>query len=164
QCPGSIVIKTFDTIRALRDAGVTMIGGFHSPMEREGLDIMLRGLQPVVLCAAKSLPGMRIRQEARRALKEGRLLLLSVFSDEVRWTTSTHAIERNDLVTALADAVFVPYAAPAGKTWATVCKALERSQKVFALDDEANTDLFACGVKACQSNNLEEILSLIGKS
>ncbi len=164
QCPGSIVIKTFDTIRALRDAGVTMIGGFHSPMERECLDILLRGPQPVVLCAARSLSRLRIGQEARKALAEGRLLLLSVFGDEVQRTTSTHAIERNDLVAALADAVFVPYAAPAGKTWATVCKALERGQKVFALDDEANTDLFACGVRACRSNHLDEIISLMVKS
>ena len=164
QCPGSIVIKTFDTIRMLRDAGVTMIGGFHSPMERECLDLLLRGAQPVVFCAAKSLRGVRIGQEARKALKEGRLLVLSPFGVEVRWTTSTHAIERNDLVVALADAVFVPYAAPAGKTLGTVCRAFERGQKVFALEDEANTHLFAWGVRACQSNELEEILSLIVKS
>ena len=163
QCPGSIVIKTFDAIRMLRDAGVTMIGGFHSPMERECLDLLLRGAQPVVFCAAKSLPGVRIGQEARKALKEERLLVLSPFGLEVRWTTSTHAIERNDLVVALADAVFVPYAAPSGKTWATVCKALERSQKVFAPDDEANIDLFACGVRAYRSNDLDELISSIGR-
>jgi predicted Rossmann fold nucleotide-binding protein DprA/Smf involved in DNA uptake len=164
QCPGSIVLKTFDAIRALRDAGVTMIGGFHSPMERECLDLLLRGPQPVVLSPARGLSRLRIGQEARKALAEGRLLLLSVFGDEVQRTTSTHAIARNDLVATLAAAVFVPYAAPTGKTWATVCKVLERGQKVFALDDEANTDLFASGVRACRSNDLDEILSLIVKS
>jgi hypothetical protein len=38
QCPGSIVIKTFDLIREMRDAGVVMIGGFHSPMEKDWSD------------------------------------------------------------------------------------------------------------------------------
>ena len=33
KCPGSVVIKTFDAIRELRNAGVVVIGGFHSPME-----------------------------------------------------------------------------------------------------------------------------------
>ena len=33
QCPGSIVIETLDAIRTLRDAGVAVVGGFHSPME-----------------------------------------------------------------------------------------------------------------------------------
>ena len=164
QCPGSIVIKTFDTIRVLRDAGVTMIGGFHSPMERECLDLLLRGPQPVVLCAGKSLAGLRIGQEARKALKRGRLLVLSPFGIEVRRTTATRAVERNDLVVALADAVFVPYAAPAGRTWSTVRKALERGQKVFALDDRANTDLFARGVRACRSDRLDELLASAVKS
>jgi predicted Rossmann fold nucleotide-binding protein DprA/Smf involved in DNA uptake len=164
QCPGSIVIKTFDAIRTLRDAGVTMIGGFHSPMERECLEILLRGPQPVVFSPARSLSRLRIGQEARKALAEGRLLLLSVFGEDIQRTTSTQALERNNLVAALADVVFVPYAAPAGKTWATVCKALERRQKVFAPEDEANNDLFTCGVTACQSNNLDDLISQIGKS
>jgi len=34
RCPGSIIIKTLDAVRALRDAGVVVIGGFHSPMEK----------------------------------------------------------------------------------------------------------------------------------
>ena len=131
-----------------------MIGGFHSPMERECLDLLLRGTQPVVICAAKGLRGVRIGLSARKALKEGRLLLLSPFGIEVRWTTSTQALERNDLITALADAVFVPYAAPAGRTWSTVDKALDRGQKVLALDDEADTDLIAHGVSACRNDNL----------
>jgi predicted Rossmann fold nucleotide-binding protein DprA/Smf involved in DNA uptake len=164
QCPGSIVLKTFDAIRTLRDAGVTMIGGFHSPMERECLDILLRGPQPVVLCPAKGLSRLRIGQEARDALNQSRLLILSPFGSEVRRSTSAQAMHRNDLVAALSDAVLVPYAAQAGKTWATVSKALELGQKVFALDDEANTDLFACGVRACRSNNLAEVLSSIGQS
>jgi hypothetical protein len=33
QCPGSIVIETLDAIRTLRDAGVVVVGGFHSLME-----------------------------------------------------------------------------------------------------------------------------------
>jgi predicted Rossmann fold nucleotide-binding protein DprA/Smf involved in DNA uptake len=163
QCPGSIIIKTFDTIRVLRDAGVTMVGGFHSPMERECFDILLRSPQPVILCVAKSLEGLRIGQDARRALKEGRLLIMSLFSDQVRRTNSVRAMQRNDLVVALADAVFAPYAAPDGKTLAIVRKALERSQRVFVLDDEANADLLAYGARACRSTSLDEILSLIEK-
>ena len=73
QCPGSLVIKTLDAIRMLRDAGVTIVGGFHSPMEKECLDILLRGNQPVILCAAKGLLGLRIGQTPRQAVKDGRL-------------------------------------------------------------------------------------------
>ncbi len=35
KCPGAIILQTYDLARALRDAGVTVISGFHSPMEKE---------------------------------------------------------------------------------------------------------------------------------
>lgn len=54
QCPGSIVIKTFDAVRELRDSGIVVAGGFHSPMEKECLDFLLRGEQPVIVCPANS--------------------------------------------------------------------------------------------------------------
>lgn len=49
KCPGSVVIHTFDAIRQLRDAGVVVVGGFHSPMEQECLEFLLRGKQPVIM-------------------------------------------------------------------------------------------------------------------
>ena len=52
SCPGGVVIKTYDAVRELRDAGVFVAGGFHSPVERGCLDFLLRGAQPVVLCPA----------------------------------------------------------------------------------------------------------------
>ncbi|MDZ7816997.1 MAG: DNA-processing protein DprA [Planctomycetota bacterium] len=103
QCPGSIVIKTLDATRALRDAGVTVIGGFHSPMEKECLDILLRGDQPAILCPARGLTGLRIGKMPRRALKKGRLMILSPFPNNIRRTTAAQAVQRNDLVAALAE-------------------------------------------------------------
>ena len=147
QCPGSIVIKTLDTIRMLRDAGVAVIGGFHSPMEKECLDILLRGNQPVILCPARGLAGLRIGQTPRRAVKDGRLLVLSLFAEDIRRTTAAQAVQRNNLVAALADAVWVPHAAPGGKTWATVHAALERQQPVFAFDDDANETIREIGAR-----------------
>jgi len=117
QCPGSIVLKTFDTVRALKDAGVAVAGGFLSPMEQDCLDILLRGKQPIILCPARRLKGMRLGPKVRQAIDEGRLLVLSMFDDGVRHTTAAQAVQRNNLVAALADALFVPYAAPNGKTW-----------------------------------------------
>lgn len=60
RCPGSIVIKTFDTIRELRDAGTVIVVGFQSPMERECFDFLLRGDQPVIVCPAKGLTRSRL--------------------------------------------------------------------------------------------------------
>jgi hypothetical protein len=40
--PGDLIVKTYDIAQILRDAGMTVISGFHSPMERECLSILLR--------------------------------------------------------------------------------------------------------------------------
>ena len=158
QCPGSVVIKTFDAVRELRDAGVVVIGGFHSPMEQECLDILLRGTQPVVLCAAKGLPGLRLGKAARRALGEGRLLVISSFDKSIRRTTAAQAVERNNLVAAMAEAILVPHAAPDGKTWATVRDAMDRRQTVLTFDDEANSALVSMGAKAINGEQTADLM------
>jgi hypothetical protein len=35
RCPGDAIVQTYDLVRAVRDAGIPVIGGFHSPMEKE---------------------------------------------------------------------------------------------------------------------------------
>ena len=49
RCPGSVILRTYDLAVALREAGVPVIGGFHTPMEKECLEVLLRGQQPVVI-------------------------------------------------------------------------------------------------------------------
>ena len=46
RCPGNVILRTYDLALALREAGVPMIGGFHTPMEQECLEVLLRGQQP----------------------------------------------------------------------------------------------------------------------
>src|SRR5262245_10838474 len=52
RCPGNLIVQTYDLTHKLRRAGVTVMGGFHSPMERRCLDILLRSPHPVILCPA----------------------------------------------------------------------------------------------------------------
>jgi len=148
QCPGSIILKTFDAIRKLRDENVMMIGGFHSPMERECLNILLRGSQPVILCPARKLHGLRMGRSARKALSDGRLLVLSIFGEDVRRATSREAVLRNDLVAALADAIFVPHAIENGKTWATLHKAIGNGQRILTVEDAVNSGWVGLGAVA----------------
>jgi predicted Rossmann fold nucleotide-binding protein DprA/Smf involved in DNA uptake len=147
QCPGSVVIKTFDAVRELRDAGIVMAGGFHSPMENDCLDFLLRGIQPVIVCPGKGLAHVRVPQEWSAGIAAGRLLLLSQFDDTVQRTTTALAQARNELVAALSAAVLIPHASPGGKVEATARNILERGQPLFTFDDEANTDLIRQGAR-----------------
>lgn len=163
SCPGSIVIQTFDAIRILRDKPITLIGGFHSPMERDCLDLWLHGSQPVIFCPARSLRNLPMGKTARTALAEGRLLILTPFGDDVRRTTASQAIFRNDLVAALADLIFIPHASKHGKTWITVDQAFKRNQSVLSFEDKANKDLIESGAMEFKNDQVENIIKKINQ-
>src|SRR5665213_3410249 len=112
QCPGGVILKTFDAITAMRDEGRTLIGGFHSPMEWECMGILLRGRQPIIWVPARSIVGMRLKPELQPVFKDGRLLILSPFPPAQNRITTVLAQQRNRFIGALADSIFVPHAAP----------------------------------------------------
>ena len=91
RCPGDLILKTYDLARAMRDAGVPVIGGFQTPMERECLRLLLRGSQPVVVCPARSIDNMRIPRDWRPALDQDRMLILSAFPTTRRRPTAALA-------------------------------------------------------------------------
>lgn len=145
RCPGRLIVRTYDVVRALRDAGVTVIGGFHSPMERECLELLLRGGQSVVVCLARSVVGMRLPAEWKGPLGEGRLLLLSPFPEQDRRVTAELARARNELVAAMADRVLVAHAEAGGKTEALARAMAAWGTPLLTLDDEANAGLLELG-------------------
>ena len=148
RCPGDLILKTYDLARAMRDAGVTVIGGFQTPMERECLRLLLRGDQPVVVCPARGIDNMRIPRDWRPALDDGRLLVLSPFLTTVRRPTAELAAQRNDLVADLAERVFIAHAAPGSKT-ETFARTLAASGKpLLTLDSPANENLVEMGATA----------------
>lgn len=52
KCPGKLILNTYDLAKKLRQEGITVISGFHSPMEKECLRILLRSQNPVFWCLA----------------------------------------------------------------------------------------------------------------
>src|SRR5438105_13983321 len=65
RTPGDAILRAHDTARHLRDDGATVISGFHSPLEKECLRILLRGKQPINMCPARARGSVRIAGELR---------------------------------------------------------------------------------------------------
>ena len=149
QCPGDLILKTYDLARSMRDAGVPVIGGFHTPMEKECLRLLLRGSQPVVICPARSIENMRMPAEWRSAMEQERLLVLSPFSSHQRRPTAETAERRNDFVAELAHQVFMTHAAPGSKTEALARRLTATGKPLLTLDSAANANLMAFGAE-CQ--------------
>ena len=115
RCPGDAILRAHDAAAHLRDQGETVISGFHSPVERDCLHILLRGRQPLIVCPARALDGMRLPHAWQTALNTGRLLLLSPFEKTPRRVTADSARRRNELVAAWADRVLIAHGAPGGQ-------------------------------------------------
>lgn len=147
RCPGKVILAVYDLARALRDAGIPVIGGFHTPMEKECLDLLLRGEQPVVVCPARSIEHIRLPIPMKTAVTANRLLLLSPFTARHRRATAELADERNRLVAALASQLFVAYAAPGGKTERLCREAIAAAKTVLTVDCAANANLLDLGAQ-----------------
>jgi len=148
KCPGNLILKTYDLARELRDAGIVVMSGFHSPMEKECLTLLLRGKQPVIWCPARRLNAKRIPREFAKPLSDGRLLILSPFKETVVWPTEKTARVRNDFVAALADGIFIAYAAPGGKTETFCRKVLEWRKPLFTFENSDNAAILAIGARS----------------
>lgn len=116
RTPGDAILRTHDAARRMRDEGVTVISGFHSPIEKECLRILLRGRQPVIVCPARAIEAMRIPTDCHAAFAAGRLLFISPFTKQPKRVTKESALRRNEIVAALADEVFIAHIAPGGQT------------------------------------------------
>ena len=114
EAPGATILKAFDQAAAWRDSGRCVISGFHSPLERQCLDILLRGKQPAVMALARGLGILRLPATQRKASEDGRLTIVSLFPPSERRATADLARQRNRFVAALADEVVFAYIAPGG--------------------------------------------------
>lgn len=142
---GAAILKTYDMARALRGGDTALIGGFQSPMEKEFLDLLLRGTASVIVCPARGLGNMRIPRAWKEPLARGRLLLLSFFDDGVRRPTAAVAAKRNAGVAALADRLLVAHAEPGGKTEQLCKAALAQGKLVLTPDSADNAHLLELG-------------------
>lgn len=114
ETPGATILKAFDQAAEWRDTGRCVISGFHSPLERQCLDILLRGKQPVVMALARAFETPRLPPAQRRALDDGRLTIVSPFTANESRTTKDRAFQRNLLIAALADEVVFGFISPGG--------------------------------------------------
>ena len=114
QTPGATILKAFDQAAAWRDAERCVIGGFHSPLEQQCLDILLRGKQPIVMVLARGLGTLRLPAAQRKALGDGRLTIVSPFPATDKRVTVDLARQRNRFAAALADEVVFAFVSPGG--------------------------------------------------
>jgi hypothetical protein len=115
-------------------------------MERECLDLLLRGRQPVVICPARAIEGMRLLRAWRAAVGKDRLLILSPFGPKHRRVTIDLAERRNRFVADVAHLLLVPHASQGGKIERLCLDMLSVGKRVLTFG-AANGALLNAGVQ-----------------
>ncbi len=154
KCPGEIILRAYDLARTLRDAGITVIGGFHSPIEKDCFDLLIKGSQPIILCPARSLENMLIKKKFRKPLDEGRLLFLSPFAKKIKRQTGQTSQLRNQFMGIIANVVFVAHAVADGKIEEMSDEILTLNKPIYTFENEYNNTLIEMGA---QPINMESI-------
>jgi hypothetical protein len=49
KCPGDAILKAYDLVRELLDQETPVISGFHTPIEKDRSDILLKGNGLIVI-------------------------------------------------------------------------------------------------------------------
>ena len=142
---------------------MTVISGFHSPMERECLTILLRGTQPVIICPARSINNMRINKEYKKPLKDRRLLFLSPFEENQRRISAKRSHYRNLFVAALSPVIFVAHAGPSSKTEAFCKEILSWQKPIYTFDSDYNKNLIKIGARPVNMDNVSEWGNFLSK-
>jgi len=146
KCPGDVILKTYDFARLVRESPIAIVSGFHSPIEKDCLPILMRGLGPVIMVQAHRLSVSRLPREWQKAIDAGRLLLLSPFRENDKRVTTQLAAERNRFVAAISDELLIPYAAPGSKTEALALHMVKSGKRVYTFSDRPGP-LLAAGAR-----------------
>lgn len=149
KCPGKLILETYDLAKRFREEGVTVISGFHSPMEQECLRILLRSPHPNIWCLARGMltriPSAPV--DCRPAVAEGRLVMVTSFPDTVRHITAKTAMIRNRLVAEMASVVVVAHAAPGSKMESLCRELLAAGKSLYTFNHPANAAMIQAGAR-----------------
>lgn len=142
---GTLIIAMYDYAKSLIAADGVVVGGFHSPMEKQVLELLLARHVPVIVVPARNPESMRIPQEWTAPMEEGRLTIVSGVGGRTRRPTRELALKRNLLVVALSDRVLIPYATRGGGAEQVARAVVESGKPLWTFKDEDNERLFEAG-------------------
>lgn len=147
KAPASILLAVHDLAQQWRSGSQAILSGFHSTVEQEAFEILLRGGSgQVVYCPARSMP-RRFKAAWQTALTAGHLSIISPFPQTVRRATKETAIFRNRFMAALAGKVLIPYAHPGSSSEQLAQEAKQWGKPVYTLAHSANQHLIDAGIQ-----------------
>lgn len=97
------VLPTLDwAMEVAKQEEVVIVSGFHSKMEREVLDILLKGRCGIICVLARPIY-KNVPEKFREVFKQGRLLFISHNNSKFTMTSRQICQQRNEYVASISD-------------------------------------------------------------
>ena len=157
KCPGEIILKLHEFVQKLSSSDITVISGFHSPVEKGVFDMLLRRKQTLIICPARSIKNIRIPKEWKRGIEEGWILVVSQFEERHRRITAELSEKRNRFIAEMADKILIAYANKGGKLERFASELLEKGKKVWTFESDYNKGMIESGANVLR--NIEDIVN-----
>lgn len=141
KCPGSVILKFCDLLAELRKQEITIVSGFHSPIEQAALERLTNSRCSFIVCPARGIERMRVPNNWKPLLDEGRMLIASPFAENAARQSAKLAEERNRFVADLATRLLIVHASPGSKLETLA----STKQTLYTIDDPGNQNLFDRG-------------------
>ena len=159
KAPGPVVWESYQFFYALRDANVTIAGGWHSPLEKGILDALIEGNVNVAFFAAKGLKARGFQQKFKLLDRTSRGLMISPFPDSVTKINGTEGPRlRNELLAAISDVLLIPYIKPRGKLFHMLKAESAFLNKTFILN-HAENDNISLNVRRIDTNHVSDLIN-----
>jgi hypothetical protein len=114
KCPASLILQAHDYAKEIRDGETGVISGFHSPAEREVLEVLLKGKCPIVVVLGRNLKNARLPVKWKTEIDKGRMLVISPFKEYQKYVTREMSMQRNDLAARIPGRVLIVHASEGG--------------------------------------------------
>ncbi|OPX36888.1 MAG: hypothetical protein B1H12_06125 [Desulfobacteraceae bacterium 4484_190.2] len=159
NAPGPVVWESYQFFYALRDADVTIAGGWHSPLEKGILDALIEGKANVAFFAAKGLKARGFQQKFKLLDRTSRGLMISPFPDSITKINGTEGPRlRNELLAAISDVLLIPYIKPRGKLFHMLKAERSFLKKTFVLNHIEN-DKLSLDIRRVDSKHASDLIN-----
>lgn len=144
--PPDLRLPTLDVAVELGRRGAAVVGGFHAPLERDFLDLLLLAGGRGLLLLGRSVADFHPPKGLRLALEDGRLTIASGSGErDVRRVDRRAARRRNLLLVDLASSLFLPFAGSGGQAEGVARRAMDDDIPIWTIDHPGNHDLILLG-------------------
>jgi DNA processing protein len=153
---------TWKSVQLLQQLGslenLAFISGWHSPLEKEAFQVVMRLPASLVICVAKSLQRFAPSEVIKFRLHEGRSLLLTHCSPKAKRISREASLRRNQLVIGLAKALLVLSAPDESSSLALAREAVRAGTPVFTPDHPLNRSLLELETPAATIENIRSAI------